>query len=287
MLTIALGGGFYWITELTLLDAKKLYTPISAPSWQEEEVFSQVDFPWVLRPSLLQNSFVKCIMSKGESETALWSEAAGQYHHPRTIVIRCDEAHYEIFRIIWKKPTIKFSVMAGERVRISAGANLPMEPLFLSRSSRKYRSKWNVSEYSGRPVSWRSQQNGRGDSNTCRVQNEAWVDQQHDGCYCQRYCYFQGDHSEAISSSLCIISRTFAWTGTANVIGKRASFHCWKSERNSRNGNLFPMAFLMSKSNCFRGISITYPRINQQGTPIYIAFVIGGVDTYPNRTIKV
>lgn len=31
---------------------------------------------------------------------------------------------------------------------------------------------------------------------------------------------------------------------------------------------------------------MTFPQVNQEGTPIYIAFVIGGVDTYPNDTIK-
>ncbi|CAD6196688.1 unnamed protein product [Caenorhabditis auriculariae] len=35
-----------------------------------------------------------------------------------------------------------------------------------------------------------------------------------------------------------------------------------------------------------RGIAVTFPQVNQQGTPIYIAFVIGGVDTFPNDTIK-
>lgn len=42
MLTALLGGGFYWIKELTLLDARKLYTPTGAPSWVEERTFSEV-----------------------------------------------------------------------------------------------------------------------------------------------------------------------------------------------------------------------------------------------------
>lgn len=34
--------GFIWIKELTLLDAKKLYTPESAPVWDEERILSDV-----------------------------------------------------------------------------------------------------------------------------------------------------------------------------------------------------------------------------------------------------
>lgn len=36
-----------------------------------------------------------------------------------------------------------------------------------------------------------------------------------------------------------------------------------------------------------RGIGITFPRANTKGTPIYLAFNIGGVDVYENDTIKV
>lgn len=44
ILTAICSCGFYWIKELTLLDARKLYTPVSAPSWKEEQVFSEVRF---------------------------------------------------------------------------------------------------------------------------------------------------------------------------------------------------------------------------------------------------
>uniref|UniRef100_A0A158QRJ1 SSD domain-containing protein n=1 Tax=Haemonchus placei TaxID=6290 RepID=A0A158QRJ1_HAEPC len=35
-----------------------------------------------------------------------------------------------------------------------------------------------------------------------------------------------------------------------------------------------------------RGITVTYPQANTGGTPIYLAFNIGGVETFPNDTIK-
>ncbi|KAK6022706.1 hypothetical protein OSTOST_11583, partial [Ostertagia ostertagi] len=35
-----------------------------------------------------------------------------------------------------------------------------------------------------------------------------------------------------------------------------------------------------------KGITVTYPQANTGGTPIYLAFNIGGVDTFPNDTIK-
>jgi hypothetical protein len=36
-----LGCGFLWLDQLTILDAKQLYTPRSAPSWREERVFAE------------------------------------------------------------------------------------------------------------------------------------------------------------------------------------------------------------------------------------------------------
>ena len=36
-----------------------------------------------------------------------------------------------------------------------------------------------------------------------------------------------------------------------------------------------------------RGIAVSYPRVNENGTGVYIAFNVGGVDTFPNNTIKV
>lgn len=37
-----------YLQELTLLDARKLYTPVSAPSWEEEAVFGRVRGRWSL-----------------------------------------------------------------------------------------------------------------------------------------------------------------------------------------------------------------------------------------------
>ncbi len=36
-----------------------------------------------------------------------------------------------------------------------------------------------------------------------------------------------------------------------------------------------------------RGIRVTFPRANTDGTPIYLAFNVGGVDVFKNDTIKV
>ncbi|CAJ0572554.1 unnamed protein product, partial [Mesorhabditis spiculigera] len=47
VLTVLLGGGFAWLKELTLLDARRLYTPVSAPSWSEEATFSEL---WPIKP---------------------------------------------------------------------------------------------------------------------------------------------------------------------------------------------------------------------------------------------
>lgn len=41
-LTCFLGFGIYWAKELTLLDARKLYTPVGAPCWEEERVMKEV-----------------------------------------------------------------------------------------------------------------------------------------------------------------------------------------------------------------------------------------------------
>ncbi|KJH49458.1 hypothetical protein DICVIV_04395 [Dictyocaulus viviparus] len=39
IVSVILGYGFIWIDELTVLDARRLYTPISAPSWKEERLW--------------------------------------------------------------------------------------------------------------------------------------------------------------------------------------------------------------------------------------------------------
>uniref|UniRef100_A0A915DKL2 SSD domain-containing protein n=1 Tax=Ditylenchus dipsaci TaxID=166011 RepID=A0A915DKL2_9BILA len=48
LLTGFLSLGMLWIEELTILDAKKLYTPASAPSWTEERILSEL---WPIRPN--------------------------------------------------------------------------------------------------------------------------------------------------------------------------------------------------------------------------------------------
>ncbi|KAM3720011.1 Patched domain-containing protein [Dirofilaria immitis] len=46
LLTSILAIGFIWINELTLLDARKLYTPTSAPAWTEEKIMREL---WPIR----------------------------------------------------------------------------------------------------------------------------------------------------------------------------------------------------------------------------------------------
>nr|CDQ05156.1 BMA-PTR-6, isoform d [Brugia malayi] len=46
LLTTILGISFIWINELTLLDARKLYTPTSAPAWKEEKIMREL---WPIR----------------------------------------------------------------------------------------------------------------------------------------------------------------------------------------------------------------------------------------------
>ncbi|KAL3083921.1 hypothetical protein niasHT_036492 [Heterodera trifolii] len=48
LLTALFSCGFLRLREATILDAKELYTPRSAPSWEEERTFEQL---WPLRPS--------------------------------------------------------------------------------------------------------------------------------------------------------------------------------------------------------------------------------------------
>ncbi|PIO58003.1 hypothetical protein TELCIR_20572, partial [Teladorsagia circumcincta] len=47
IMTAILGCGFIWIEELTVLDARKLYTPVSALSWKEEHVMNEL---WPVKP---------------------------------------------------------------------------------------------------------------------------------------------------------------------------------------------------------------------------------------------
>lgn len=42
LLTGLLGVGFLWIEELTLRNAKTLYTPVGAPVWNEEKILAEV-----------------------------------------------------------------------------------------------------------------------------------------------------------------------------------------------------------------------------------------------------
>ncbi|PAV84113.1 hypothetical protein WR25_27238 isoform A [Diploscapter pachys] len=186
LLTIALGGGFYWITELTLLDAKKLYTPISAPSWQEEEVFSQL---WPVK------------------EYEFLPERTFQWNRYFYLVVHGNLDQNGTYPNILEGPYLDDLSKMEEEVATRVGYKMKHE----------------------------------------------WINNTTD---------------VIVNDTITFKDVCMNWYG-----------ECYREKS---------VILMLKKRKELekRGISITYPRINQQGTPIYIAFVIGGVDTYPNRTIK-
>ncbi|PAV58443.1 hypothetical protein WR25_12379 [Diploscapter pachys] len=186
LLTIALGGGFYWITELTLLDAKKLYTPISAPSWQEEEVFSQL---WPVK------------------EYEFLPERTFQWNRYFYLVVHGNLDQNGTYPNILEGPYLDDLSEMEEEVATRVGYKMKHE----------------------------------------------WINNTTD---------------VIVNDTVTFKDVCMNWYG-----------ECYREKS--------VVSMLKKRKELEkRGISITYPRINQQGTPIYIAFVIGGVDTYPNRTIK-
>ncbi|GMT13603.1 hypothetical protein PFISCL1PPCAC_4900 [Pristionchus fissidentatus] len=185
LLTVFLGCGFIWIKELTLLDARKLYTPVSAPSWDEEAVFGKLwpikDYEFLPERTFEWNRYVYVVVHGQRSENRSYPD------------ILQDEYLDEIERI---------------------------EDLIYQNVSFPMQDKWRGS----------------------KTEN------------------FTGD---VTFEELCL-----NWYG-----------ECYRQK---------PLIRLLKRRAELEagGIAVTYPRANPGGTPIYLAFNVGGVETYKNDTIK-
>ncbi|KHN81899.1 Patched domain-containing protein 3 [Toxocara canis] len=183
--TAFFGYGLVWIHQLTVLDAKKLYTPTSAPCWEEERVISQ-----------------------------LWPIRVNEFLPERT---------FEWNRYL-------YVIVHGRQYAGGGYPNL-LEGRYLGEIESLERS---IAENVTFPMrnEWRS--------NTTSFIKE-------------------NVHFEDICLSW--YGECYRQTGIIKLLQNRNEL-----ER--------------------RGIGVTFPRANTKGTPIYLAFNIGGVDVYENDTIK-
>ncbi|VDM52483.1 unnamed protein product [Angiostrongylus costaricensis] len=172
IMTAFLGCGLIWIEELTVLDAKKLYTPVSAPSWEEERIMNEL---WPVKP----NEFLP-------ERTFEWRRY--------------------LYLVVHGRPYLE----EIERLEADVATN----------------------------VSFPMQQQWR-DNSTLNM-NETVT--------------FQ---------DICM-----NWYG-----------ECY------RQSNLISLLKHRQQLEA-RGIAVSYPQANTGGTPIYLAFNVGGVETFPNDTIK-
>ncbi|KAI6172539.1 Patched domain-containing protein 3 [Aphelenchoides besseyi] len=189
LLTAFLGLGFRRIQELTILDAKVLYTPASSPCWHEEQVLSEL---WPIRP----NEFLP-------ERTFQWQRYVYLVVHGKEIGGRGSHSY----------PNILDDKYLNEIEMLEA--DLAGNVAVGSRKSWKTNSTANIRDivkFEDICLNW----NGE--------------------------CYRQ--------------------TGIINLLKKRIDFES-------------------------HGIGITYPRANTKGNPIYLAFNVGGVETYKNDSIKV
>ncbi|GMS83324.1 hypothetical protein PENTCL1PPCAC_5499 [Pristionchus entomophagus] len=186
LLTIFLGCGFIWIKELTLLDARKLYTPVSAPSWEEEAVFGR-----------------------------LWPIKEYEFLPERT---------FEWNRYV-------YVVVHGQKYENGSYPNI-LEDEYLDEIER-------IEEVIYQNVTFPMQERWRGP----KSQN------------------FTGD---VTFEELCL-----NWYGD-----------CYRQK---------PLIRLLKRRAELEagGIAVTFPRANPGGTPIYLAFNVGGVETFKNQTIKI
>ncbi|KAI6232884.1 Patched domain-containing protein 3 [Aphelenchoides fujianensis] len=189
LLTVFLGLGFRRIEELTILDAKLLYTPASAPCWHEEQVLSKL---WPIRPNeflpertFQWNRYVYVVVHGRESN------GRGTHSYPNIL-----EQRY-LDEIETLEADIADNVAFGMR------------------------------------KSWRSNETAE----ICDLVKFEDICLNWNG-----ECYRQ--------------------TGIIHLLKKRMEFES-------------------------HGIGITYPRANTKGNPIYLAFNVGGVETFKNDSIKV
>ncbi|KAF8360891.1 hypothetical protein PRIPAC_87814 [Pristionchus pacificus] len=172
--------------ELTLLDARKLYTPVSAPSWEEEAVFGR-----------------------------LWPIKEYEFLPERTFE--------------WKRYV--YVVVHGQKFENGSYPNI-LEDEYLDEIDR-------IEEVIYQNVTFPMQEKWRGPKSK----------------------NFTGD---VTFEELCL-----NWYG-----------ECYRQK---------PLIRLLKRRAELEagGIAVTFPRANPGGTPIYLAFNVGGVTTYKNDTIKI
>ncbi|RCN39716.1 hypothetical protein ANCCAN_14335 [Ancylostoma caninum] len=185
LLTSVLGCGFLWIEELTVLDARKLYTPTGAPSWEEEKIMNEL---WPLKP----HEFLP--------------ERTFEWHRYLYLVVHGRPTDNETYPNLLEGSYLR----EIERLEADVANNVtfPME------------ERWR--------------------SNDTSVMNDTVTFQD----ICMNWygeCYRQ--------------------TSIITLLKRRHELDA-------------------------RGILVSYPQANPGGTPIYLAFNVGGVETFPNDTIK-
>uniref|UniRef100_A0A158R3Y1 SSD domain-containing protein n=1 Tax=Syphacia muris TaxID=451379 RepID=A0A158R3Y1_9BILA len=185
LLTCLAACGFLWIKELTLLDSRKLYTPISAPCWEEEAIMKQL---WPIRV----DEFLP-------ERTFEWNRHLYVIVHGR----RFPNGSYP--NILSEKHMKEIEFLEKG---IAENVSFPMRD------------------------EWRS-------NSTAHIGDTV---------------HFQ---------DICL-----SWYG-----------HCY---RQTNIVKLLRHRHELEKN----GIAVTYPRANTGGTPIYLAFNVGGVEVYPNDTMK-
>ncbi|CAI5441258.1 unnamed protein product [Caenorhabditis angaria] len=197
ILTGFCGAGFYWIKELTLLDARKLYTPVASPSWREENVFSEL---WPVKSF----EFLP-------ERTFQWNRYLYLVVHGRPF----DNGTYpNLLEGTYLDDIAKIENEVAENVTFIREAALLDNPALMRK----------------------------------RHTNDTDI--------------------ELMNTTMTFKDVCMNWYGD-----------CYREK------NVIEMLKRRHELDA-RGISVTFPQVNQEGTPIYIAFVIGGVDTFPNDTIK-
>ncbi|CAI4221433.1 unnamed protein product [Auanema sp. JU1783] len=186
ILTLILGSGFIRIKELTLLDARKLYTPVGAPSWEEEETFSRL---WPVQ----QNEFLP-------ERTFEWTRYLYVVVHGKTY----ENGSYP--NLLEDNYLNDIEELEND---IAMNVSFPMNPKWMGNGTDHIKDKVSFEDIC---MNWYGE------------------------------CYRQ--------------------TGIITLLQRRHDLEA-------------------------KGISVSYPRVNQNGTGVYIAFNVGGVDTYSNDSIKI
>uniref|UniRef100_A0A0N4ZB09 SSD domain-containing protein n=1 Tax=Parastrongyloides trichosuri TaxID=131310 RepID=A0A0N4ZB09_PARTI len=198
LLTFFLSGGFYWIKELTLLDAKRLYTPATAPVWNEEKILRDL---WPVKP----NEFLP-------ERTFEWNRYLYVVVHGRKQINNKGEFYYPN---ILKDSYLKDIEIVEKE--IAENISFPL----LNK--------------------WKKTVNGSAGSE------------------------MKNSEKKTVSfSDICL-----NWEG-----------ECYRQNT--------IITLLQRKDELeAHGIGVTFPRANTKGSPIYMAFNVGGVETYKNDSIKV